>query len=476
MSKGIIGVTVGTSISPISMEDRIKPVKSVNGVVPDENGNVTAVLKTTTRELFFSGNADDFENHIYETIQPTWLNTTDDFDFKVRFSVSNGLDGSKTYEFTKADCVIPIIGNRKHWEFYATVEGTSRHILTVASGTSIFGWESNGSLSFYYPDGLNDFSLEFFKLSYGEPKFVTSVNGVTPDYNGNVDISVIQGEKGDKGDQGEKGEKGDKGDKGDSGVMTVNGVAPDENGNVEIPTGGGSSGGCTKTLLWTSTYGISFHATSLYLPIGGYDAIEILYESEIGDKHLSTSGEIPLRDGYTSWCNLFALGGTYYTYIKIGDDGKFTFNFKDDEYCTPKFIYGIKYANPVVQSDNALASAGYKPDTYISAGDEEDNAGTDLTGFIQVAVGDVVRLKNVTMPDVNGYENKVYFYRSNKTTMQTIISITSDNTANSPVFKNGNLVQFTVLKSDINGTTGYIRINASNIDKYSIITVNKEIE
>ena len=219
MSKGIIGVTVGTSISPISMEDRIKPVKSVNGVVPDENGNVTAVLKTTTRELFFSGNADDFENHIYETIQPTWLNTTDDFDFKVRFSVSNGLDGSKTYEFTKADCVIPIIGNRKHWEFYATVEGTSRHILTVASGTSIFGWESNGSLSFYYPDGLNDFSLEFFKLSYGEPKFVTSVNGVTPDYNGNVDISVIQGEKGDKGDQGEKGDTGAQGPKGEQGIQ-----------------------------------------------------------------------------------------------------------------------------------------------------------------------------------------------------------------------------------------------------------------
>ena len=40
MSRGIIGVTVGTPISPKAIERKIKPVKSVNGVTPDENGNV----------------------------------------------------------------------------------------------------------------------------------------------------------------------------------------------------------------------------------------------------------------------------------------------------------------------------------------------------------------------------------------------------------------------------------------------------
>ena len=39
MSK-IIGVTVGTPTSPFKMEQEIKPVKTVNGVGPDENGNV----------------------------------------------------------------------------------------------------------------------------------------------------------------------------------------------------------------------------------------------------------------------------------------------------------------------------------------------------------------------------------------------------------------------------------------------------
>ena len=39
MSK-IIGVTVGTPTSPAKMEKELKPVKTVNGKEPDENGNV----------------------------------------------------------------------------------------------------------------------------------------------------------------------------------------------------------------------------------------------------------------------------------------------------------------------------------------------------------------------------------------------------------------------------------------------------
>jgi hypothetical protein len=39
MSK-IIGATVGTPVSPSKIEREIKPVKTVNGVAPDANGNV----------------------------------------------------------------------------------------------------------------------------------------------------------------------------------------------------------------------------------------------------------------------------------------------------------------------------------------------------------------------------------------------------------------------------------------------------
>lgn len=40
MSRKIIGVTVGTTLSPSAMERKLKPVKTVNGSPPDENGNV----------------------------------------------------------------------------------------------------------------------------------------------------------------------------------------------------------------------------------------------------------------------------------------------------------------------------------------------------------------------------------------------------------------------------------------------------
>ena len=40
MNRKIIGVTVGTPISPRKIEDEIKPVKTVNGNAPDKNGNV----------------------------------------------------------------------------------------------------------------------------------------------------------------------------------------------------------------------------------------------------------------------------------------------------------------------------------------------------------------------------------------------------------------------------------------------------
>ena len=43
MRRKIIGVTVDTPINPKKIEDKIKPVKTVNGKTPDKNGNVEVV-------------------------------------------------------------------------------------------------------------------------------------------------------------------------------------------------------------------------------------------------------------------------------------------------------------------------------------------------------------------------------------------------------------------------------------------------
>ena len=273
-----------------------------------------------------------------------------------------------------------------------------------------------------------------------------------------VQFAVPQGEKGDKGDQGDQGIQGEKGD---------------------------SGSGYSKTELWQWGGGTSFQVKTLSLSIDGYDAIEIVYKHDCWYKHMASSGEIPVPTGeYISRCFLLNPSGTANTTVDITSDGTFTFTLKDDECGTPWKIYGIKRSSSggsgEVSYTNVLDSVGFQTDRCIELGEEEDNVGTDLTGFIKVVGGDVIRLKNVTMPDKSGSQspNKIYCYNWSKQ-LKNIFSITSDKTANSPVFKDGNLVQFTILETDIQefvGDEGWIRILAANIDTNSIITVNEEID
>lgn len=44
MNKKILGVTVGTTISPSSIGRMLKPVKTINGVPPDVEGNVDVLV------------------------------------------------------------------------------------------------------------------------------------------------------------------------------------------------------------------------------------------------------------------------------------------------------------------------------------------------------------------------------------------------------------------------------------------------
>ena len=233
------------------------------------------------------------------------------------------------------------------------------------------------------------------------------------------------------------------------------------------------------SLLWTSPYSTNFSSSTFYAPIGGYDAVEILYEDEISGGQISTSNEIPIMDEYTSYCNLFRKSGEFGTNITFSKAGTFNCTFNDNTYCTPKFIYGIKRSpTGKLSYTNVLDSVGYQTDKAISDGSEVDNPGTDLTGRIAVKVGDIIRLKNVTMPDVEGYENKVYGYKSGGSYAKAV-SVLSTGTEHSPVFENGNLVQFTVTNYILNAglaEKGYIRIGAANIDTKSIITVNELIE
>lgn len=53
MKRKIIGVTVGTPLSPRSIQDKIKPITAINGITADENGN--AEIKTDATLKFEKG-------------------------------------------------------------------------------------------------------------------------------------------------------------------------------------------------------------------------------------------------------------------------------------------------------------------------------------------------------------------------------------------------------------------------------------
>ncbi len=124
---------------------------------------------------------------------------------------------------------------------------------------------------------------------------------------------------------------------------------------------------------------------------------------------------------------------------------------------------------------NLLETAGYADGYRLSAanGMPVINANTDLSGFIPVKKGDVVRLKNVEMPDTtDSYYAVVGYYLPD----QTYLNVDDMHSALReavPVYdKYGNLVQFTVT----NEQAAFLRICARKMDSHSVITVNEPIE
>lgn len=125
---------------------------------------------------------------------------------------------------------------------------------------------------------------------------------------------------------------------------------------------------------------------------------------------------------------------------------------------------------------------GYKENTRISTSSgyaEVAAAGWDCTGFIPIARGDVVRLRNVEYYDIDdvGGEDKrnciTGYDASDFTSGETALNPLSD--AWQPVLdSDGNLAQFTMVSSWQKDE--YIRITGKNIDALSIITINEEID
>jgi hypothetical protein len=129
-----------------------------------------------------------------------------------------------------------------------------------------------------------------------------------------------------------------------------------------------------------------------------------------------------------------------------------------------------------VSYTNILKEVGYKENTRLSASSgfaEREQDGVDLTGYIPVKFGDVLRFKNMTVPQTTtGYGNTIYLFDTSKTgTNSAPVTDLIGVGYWTAVWDEGNLVEL-----KYGGDTGFIRINATNIDDTSIITINEPIE
>lgn len=143
------------------------------------------------------------------------------------------------------------------------------------------------------------------------------------------------------------------------------------------------------------------------------------------------------------------------------------------------------YTNQIpISTDTDGSVYGYKAGYRLNSGGTPDTqSGSYLTGFIPVAVGDTVYMKNVTFKygvnsGLTSANQRVSFYNASKTHVVQVNAMGLAGNANGVKGDDGIWTQFTP-KATMNGvncsSVAYFRINAAYIGDDSIITVNEPI-
>jgi len=118
---------------------------------------------------------------------------------------------------------------------------------------------------------------------------------------------------------------------------------------------------------------------------------------------------------------------------------------------------------------------GWKENTRWSrtSHSETNENGIHLTGYIPFAYGDIVRLKDITMPTGTGNDSVVLFFPETTGAYERFSNGSVLDTDNDAVRDGeGNLIQFT---ANAKGSK-YIRIQCGGINDESVITINEPIE
>lgn len=124
-----------------------------------------------------------------------------------------------------------------------------------------------------------------------------------------------------------------------------------------------------------------------------------------------------------------------------------------------------------IDTDNSVyEGVGYKLNSRLnSSGTVIEKVGCGVTGFIPIANGDIIRLKNCELSNVDTVHDYVATYDRSFTKISSTYAKSNTHISDKVVDSNNCVTQFTVLDD------GYLRISASGINEDAIITVNEEI-
>lgn len=130
---------------------------------------------------------------------------------------------------------------------------------------------------------------------------------------------------------------------------------------------------------------------------------------------------------------------------------------------------------------NIYNGIGYKENTRINSSFVETTAtGWDLTGYIAIKEGDIVRFKNMTFYDIDNTggdykRNSIIGYDASFNYITKIDGVALGDNWYPVLDGNGDLIQFTQTTAWEN-SVAYIRICAKDINANSVITINEEID
>ncbi len=198
-----------------------KPVITINGKKPDENGNIVMpklysaqvlterqkaqaranihALEAPTRPVpaqehitvvKLSNFTEENGWYIYAPgKKKSWLNSVDDFDFNLELAVFG-----RNYTITKADCTITELGTGENHAWIVCHPEFEGSLFQIGNGLHPVSYTENNQYSFafsgYYPSTFRlSFNRNYFE--WVDVPVVTTVNGVTPDENGNVEAFAL---------------------------------------------------------------------------------------------------------------------------------------------------------------------------------------------------------------------------------------------------------------------------------------------